>query len=58
MLEVYFQKLMNSGLSLTHKPHIICIVETCLNESILDSELCIDNYDAVRLDHNRHGGGV
>ena len=46
------------ALSRTHKPHIICIVESWLDETILDSELCIGNYDIVRLDRNRHGGSV
>ena len=36
----------------------ICIVETWLNGDILDNELCIEGYDIIRLDRNRHGGGV
>ena len=40
------------------KPHVICIVETWLDECIQDSELSIANYKLVRLDRNRHGGGV
>ena len=41
------------------QPHvIICIVETWLGESIQDVELSIENYNLVRLDGNRHGGGV
>ena len=40
LLEVYSLKL--TALSLTSiKPHIICTVEMWLDESILDSELCI-----------------
>lgn len=46
------------ALCLTHHPDLVCIVESWLDNSILDSELCIDNYDIVRLDRNRHGGGV
>ena len=45
-------------LSLIHKPDIICIVETWLDESISDNEVGIQNYDIVRLDRNRHGGGI
>ena len=41
-----------------HKPDCICIVESWLSCDILDSELCIDGYNIVRLDRNRHGGGV
>ena len=37
---------------------IVCIVESWLNNDIQNSELCINGYDVVRLDHNRHGGGV
>ena len=40
-----------------HSPDCICIVETWLNGDILDNELCIEGYD-IRLDRNRHGGGV
>ena len=43
---------------LIHKPDIICIVETWLDESISDNEVGIQNYDIVRLDRNRHGGGI
>ena len=39
-------------------PSIVCIVETWLSEDILDQEISIENYDVVRLDRNRHGGGV
>ena len=41
-----------------HKPNIICIVETWLSSEISDQELQIDGYQIVRLDRNRHGGGV
>ena len=35
-----------------------CIVETWLDDSVFDNELTISNYCLVRLDRNRHGGGV
>lgn len=41
-----------------YKPDCVCIVESWLSCDILDSELCIDGYNIVRLDRNRHGGGV
>ena len=43
---------------LFHKPDIICLVETWLDETITDKELSLPNYDIVQLDHNRHGGGL
>ena len=46
------------ALSQVHKPHLICITETWLDNQILDSEVCIDDYDIVRHDRNRQGGGV
>lgn len=39
-------------------PDIVCLVETWLSVDILDSEVFIPNYSVVRLDRNRHGGGV
>ena len=36
----------------------MCIVETWLNHSILDCELNVPHYCLIRLDRNRHGGGV
>ena len=39
-------------------PDIVCITETWLNEDVLDSEICIPNYQLVRLDQDRHGGGI
>ena len=41
-----------------NKPDCVCIVESWLNSDIQDNELQIDGYDIVRLDRNRHGGGV
>lgn len=46
------------ALSLAHKPHLICVVETWLDNNIKDCEIHIENYDSIRLDRNRHGGGV
>ena len=40
-----------------YKPDCVCVVESWLSSDILDSELCIHCYD-IRLDRNRHGGGV
>lgn len=42
----------------TENPDIICIVESWLDSAIEDNELCIDGYNIVRLDRNRHGGGI
>ena len=44
--------------TLVRSPSIICIVESWLSEDIMDSEIAIDGYQLVRLDRNRHGGGV
>ena len=46
------------ALSLVHKPHLMCIVESWLDNQILDSEVCIDDYDIVRRDRNRQGSDV
>ena len=46
------------ALCVTHKPNIVCIVESWLDDTIANSELCIDNYVCVRADRSRHGGGV
>ena len=43
---------------LVHNPDIICITETWLDESVTNNELCIQNFDVIRLDRNRHGGGI
>ena len=40
------------------KPHIICINETKLDDSIDDSLIRIDGYVIIRKDRNKHGGGV
>ena len=43
-------------LSAAESPDIICVVETWLSNSISDAELA--NYQCVRRDRDRHGGGV
>ena len=43
---------------LVHNPHVVCITEMWLDSTIMDSELYIPDFDIVRLDCNRHGGGV
>ena len=46
------------ALTLTYKPHLICIVETWLDSNITDREIHTENYDIIRRDRNRQGGGV
>ena len=41
-----------------HCPDVICITESWLCHDIQDSEIQIPGYQLVRLDRNRHGGGV
>ena len=43
---------------MSEQPDVVCIVETWLDENILESEISVDNYSVVRLDRNRHGGGI
>ena len=40
------------------KAAVIGITESKLDESIFQSEIQIDNYDLLRCDRNRNGGGV
>ena len=40
------------------KVALIGITESKLDSSVTDSEISIDRYDVLRLDRNRHGGGV
>ena len=42
----------------SEKPHIICINETKLDDSIDDSLVHTDGYAIIRKDRNKHGGGV
>ena len=43
---------------LVYNPDIICITETWLDESISNNELSLQNFDIVRRDRNRQGGGI
>ena len=43
---------------LLYKPDTVCIVETWLGSDVMDSEICIPDYELTRLDRDRHGGGV
>ena len=43
---------------LTCNPDIVCIVESWLSDDIQDNEISLPNYSVVRLDRNRHGGGI
>ena len=47
-----------AALCSTNMPDVVCLVETWLCSDILDTEISIPNYSIVRLDRNRHGGGV
>ena len=39
-------------------PSIVFIVESWISEDIQDCEISIEDYHIVRLDRNRHGGGI
>ena len=39
-------------------PDIVCIVESWLCSDISVSEISVPGYQIIRLDRNRHGGGV
>ena len=41
-----------------YSPDIFCIVESWLNDTIVDSEVTIQGYSLCRLDRCRHGGGI
>ena len=43
---------------LIRQPHIVCIVETWLSPDVSDKELNLPGYQLLRLDRNRHGGGI
>ena len=45
-------------LSSVYSPDIICVVETWLDTDILESKIAIQGYTVIRLDRNRHGGGI
>ena len=41
-----------------YSPDVICIVESWLDDTILDIKVCIQGYSLCRLDRTRYGGGV
>lgn len=40
------------------QPHIVSIVESWLSGEISDNEIHLQGYQVLRLDRNRHGGGL
>ena len=42
----------------SQRPLVICIVETWLSDEIRDQEISLPGYQVIRLDRNRHGGGI
>ena len=46
------------AISVAESPDVICVVETWLSNSITDGEIGLPNYQCVRCDRDRHGGGV
>ena len=40
------------------KPDIICLVETWLDNDVLNNEIFLSNYQLFRLECNRYGGGI
>ena len=55
LLPKYYELLLNVEL---HNPDVVCVVESWLSTEIQNSEIHIPGYFIVRLDRNRHGGGV
>ena len=47
-----------SALVDVEKPHIVCIVESWLSSEILDNEVSLEGFHVLRLDRNRHSGGI
>ena len=47
-----------AALCSAENPDVVCLVETWLGHDITDNEVLVPNYSIVRLDRNRHGGGV
>ena len=41
-----------------YSPDIVCIVETWLDDTIVDFEIAIQGYSLCHLDRCRHGGGI
>ena len=60
MLEAYFLKWMNQQYIQYQAcgPDIVCIVESWLCADNADVEVSLPNYSTIRLDRNRHGGGI
>ena len=42
----------------TQQPHIVSNVGTWLSCEISDNEIFLQGYQVLRLDRNRHGGGI
>lgn len=40
------------------KVGVLCLSETCLDISISDYEITVDNYSLVHIDRNHNSGGV
>ena len=47
-----------SAIAEVERPDVICIVESWLSAEILNCEVSIESYEILRLDRNRHGGGL
>ena len=43
---------------LSVNPDIICITESWLSSDIEDLEIELPDYSSIRVDRNRHGGGI
>ena len=41
-----------------HKPHVLSINETWLDESFSDEEVCLPGFSLLRKDRDCHGGGL
>ncbi len=40
------------------KVGIFCLTETWIDSSVTNNEIKVDNYNVIRKDRNRQGGGV
>lgn len=45
-------------LTISTNPAVLCVSETWLDNTIMDNEIYINNYQITRKDRNRQGGGV
>ena len=54
---VFYPNIMTAICEAT-RPDLICIVETWLDDSILDNDISLPNYQLFRLDRKRYGGGI